>query len=99
MEREKVGALAALHVDHLDVLADLNLVGERRSTRDLEVETRLRERLRQRRLELAARRCTPNLELQIRGGNSALDDEVAGRRTHRDGGRTHRAEHFLRAGR
>ncbi len=99
MEREEVGALAALHVDHLDVLAGLHLVGERRGARNLEVEARLRQRLRQRRLELLERHGPRNVELQVGRGNAAVDDEVAGGRRDRDGGRADGAERLLRAGR
>ena len=43
MEREEVGALLALDVDHLDELACAHLVGERRRRVDPEVEPRLGE--------------------------------------------------------
>ena len=55
MKGEEVRALTALGVDHLDVLAGLHLVGESGGARDLEVETRLGQRLRQRGLEVLAR--------------------------------------------
>ena len=57
-EGEEVGALAAPHVDHLDVLAGLHLVGERRGAVDLEVEPRVGERIGEDGLAVAARRAS-----------------------------------------
>ena len=86
-EGEEVGALAAAHVDHLDVLAGLHLVGERRGAVDLEVEARVGERIGEDGLALVARRRRArDLELEVGGGHAALDDRQR-RRARRPGRR------------
>ena len=78
-EGEEVGALPSLHVDHLDVLAGLHLVGERRGAVDLEVEPRLGERVREDGLEVVADGLRArDLELEIGGGDPTLDDRRPG---------------------
>ena len=97
-EGEEVGALAAAHVDHLDVLAGLDLVGERRGAVDLEVEPGVGERVGQDGLALAARRRRArDLELEVGGGDAALDDGHAGRRGDPDDGLAVGAERLRRA--
>ena len=79
-EGEEVGALTSLDVDDLDVLARPHLVGERRGTVDLEVEPRVGERLRKTRLELLQRPRPGDLELEVGGGDAAVDDLISRRR-------------------
>ena len=79
-EREEVGALATLDVDHLDVLAGLHLVGERRGAIDLEVEARVGERIGE--SELGAGRVwlgADDLELEVGRGSAALDHRASRR--------------------
>ncbi len=86
-EREEVGALATLDVDHLDVLTGLHLVGERRGAIDLEVEARVGERIGE--SKLGAGRVWPgarDLELEVGGGSAALDHRRPGGRGHLDDG-------------
>jgi hypothetical protein len=100
VERQEVGALPALDVDDLDVLAGPHLVGERRGAIDLEVEPRLGERLRQPGLELVVRSRPGDLELEVGGGHAAVDDlRVAAWRPDDDEERPLRTERRLRAGR
>ena len=99
-EGEEVGALAAAHVDHLDVLAGLHLVGERGGAVDLEVEPGIGQRIREHGLALAARRRRArDLELEVGGGHAALDDRHAGGRRDADDGVAVGPERLLRAGR
>ena len=96
---EEVGALPAPHVDDLDVLARLHLVRERRCAVDLEVEPRLGERLRKRRLELVVRPRAADLELQVGGRDAALDDGRSVGRAHDHDRRPLGAERLLATGR
>ena len=74
MEREEVGALLALDVDHLDELTGAHLVGERRGSVDPEVEPWLRERRREFLLLVAARRRATHLDEKLGGRRRAVDD-------------------------
>ena len=86
-EGEEVGALASADVDHLDVLAGLHLVGERRGAVDLEVEPRIGERVGEDGLVVGARRRRArDLELEVGGGHAALDHRQAGGRGDPDDG-------------
>ena len=82
VEREEVRALLAPHVDDLDVLALLHLVGERGSLVDAEVEPRLRQRRRQLRLHLRPRRGALKLDDQRRRRRLTVDHPPARRRHH-----------------
>ena len=80
-EGEEVGALAPSHVDHLDVLARLHLVGERRGAVDLEVEARVGERVGEDGSRSSARgRRAGDLELEVGGRHAAFDDRRPGGR-------------------
>ena len=79
MEREEVGALLALDVDHLDELTGAHLVGERRGSVDPEVEPWLRERRRELLLLVAARRRATHLDEKLGGRRRAVDDTTCGR--------------------
>ncbi len=81
-EREEVGALAALDVDHLDVLAGLDLVGPCRGGVHPQVEQRIGQRRRQRALLRPARADPPDLQHQVRG-------RVVRGHGHRPAGRGH----------
>ncbi len=99
VEGQEVGALAALHVDHLDVLAGPHLVRERGGARHLEVEPRVGERLRQRGLSFLARCGAADLQLQVGRGDAALHDGLAGGGGDGDERRADGAERLLGAGR
>ena len=98
-EREEVGALPSLDVDHLDVLARLHLVGECRGPVDLEVEARVGERVGED--ELGVGRVSASgagdLELQIGRGDAAFDHGRAGGRRDLDDGSRSRTERLLGA--
>ena len=97
MEREEVGALLALDVDHLDELACAHLVGERSRGVDAEVEPRLGERRRELLLLVGARRRAPHLDEELGRGRRAVDD--APRRCRDDDGHgALRAERLRRSG-
>ena len=74
MEREEVGALLALDVDHLDELTGAHLVRERRGRVDPEVEPWLGERRREFLLLVAARRRATHLDEKLGGRRRAVDD-------------------------
>ena len=81
-EREEVGALPALDVDHLDVLAGLDLVGADRGDVHPQVEQRIGQRRRQRALLRLPRADPPDLQHQVRG-------RVVRGHGHRPAGRRH----------
>ena len=74
VEGEEVRALAALDVEHLDVLALADLVGERRRGVDAEVQPRLGERRRQLDLLRRARDRPADLDVEVRRRDGPVDD-------------------------
>ena len=85
VEGEEVRALAALHVEHLDVLALAHLVGERGGAVDAEVQPRLGQRRRQLDLGERPRRRAPHLDDQVRGRRVSVDDPARRRADHQRG--------------
>ena len=82
MKGQEVRALLALHVDDLDVLPLLDLVGERRRLVHAEVEARLGERRRQLQVDLDARLGALDLHDQRRRGQLGLAVALPGRGHH-----------------
>ncbi len=78
VEGEEVGALLALDVDDLDVLAGANLVREGCRLVDAEVEPRLGERGRKLELAVLPRRAAADLDEQVGRGRVAVDDAAGG---------------------
>ena len=74
VEREEVGALLALDVDHLDELARPHLVRERSGSIDADVEPRLGERGRELLLLVTSRRCAADLDEELGRRRRAVDD-------------------------
>ena len=87
VEGEEVGALPAPDVDHLDVLARLDLVGERGCASDLEIEAWLGERIRERRVDLLAWFRAPDLDAQVGGRGAPFHHRHPCRCGDRDDGR------------
>ena len=80
VESEEVGALLALDVDDLDVLAGANLVRERGRLVDAEVEPWLGERRRKLELAVLPRRASTDLDEQVGRRRRAVHDTAGGRR-------------------
>ncbi len=99
MKSEEVRALAAADVDHLQVLARPHLVGPRRGTGHLEVESRLGKRLRQDRLRVVARARASHLDEDLGSRDAALDDGLALRNGHRRDSDAVDVERLLGSGR
>ncbi len=79
VERQEVRALAPLDVDDLDVLARLDLIGERRRPVDADVEAWLGQRRRELRRRPRERLGAVDLDGDRRGRPAAVDDAAAGR--------------------
>ena len=83
MERQEIRALLPLDVDDLDVLPGLHLVGESRGPVDPEVQTRFREWGRQLELVVGPRARPPDLDIEVRPRDAAVQHGRAlGRREH-----------------